>query len=65
MSTGIKLRGGPCDGETHEVKDTTRRVTRSSKYPGVSYDASDEYEEASGRRIFVYRESAESRGVAL
>jgi hypothetical protein len=56
MGIGIMLRGGPCDGETHDgVRETTRRVTRSSKHPGVVYDISEDYDAASGRRIFEYR----------
>ena len=57
VSINIKLRGGPCDGETHDgVRDTTRRVTRSSKHPGACYLITDEYDENNGRRVFVYRE---------
>lgn len=56
MGIKIKLRGGPCDGESHDgVRVTAKRVTRSSKHPGVFYHISDEYDEVSGRRIFVYK----------
>jgi hypothetical protein len=63
MGVKIKLRGGPCDGETHDdLKATTKRITRSSKCPGVFYDISDEVDSASGRRIFKFREAAPANG---
>lgn len=58
MGINIKLQGGPCDGQTHDgLRESTRRVTRSVKSPGSIYDISDEYDAASGRRIFTFHES--------
>jgi hypothetical protein len=65
MAIQIQLRGGPCDGETHDgLRETTKRITRSAKCPGAFYDISDEHDAISGRRIFTFREERRSASAA-
>ncbi len=66
MSINIKLRGGPCDGYEHDgVRESTRKITRSTLAPGAVYDISDEYDPADGRRLFIFRETTQPRTQSL